>query len=424
MPQRTLLRRLLTGTLWSGLALLAVRGLTTATLMVVARWLGPAAFGWVSLPHQVGGMTGTAAGYGLATASTKAVSESLRDDTDPAAVTLACERSALRMAAALSIAGLLIAAVLALLGQSSWSVAAGIGGPLAGLTVLQLTQFGLFASLGAYRRQAVSAIVATVAGSLLLLAAAWVQSTAVVLAGLLLLLAIQGLVLVVALRAELRSRGWTAARAGTVAVRNVALPATLVAIFGVVGQLAGFAILWTVCGEEQFGFFTAANQWFVLLMFVPATLANVLFPMLVQRASMRSAVAGFACVVTLATVPAAIALLLSSEIASVLGPSYAPMLPALRLTLWTVAAAAVLRPSYLGLASVDRLARTPWVALAAALLLVGLAWTWRDDGAAGLAAARLVAFSAHATVALALLVGPPLLRRPTTSSFEPSGAMA
>ena len=434
MSPSAFLRRLLHGTLWSGLGSVAVRGLLTASLLVAARLLGPTAFGWVSLPHQAGGMVGTATGYGLSTAATKSVSQAIRCRPDEA-VPLArgAHRLASVAAVALSLFGLAVALVAWSVGAETVALAALLGGPIAGLTSLQLTQFGLFASFGAYRRQTVSVVAGTLVGSIAIVAASVLQSLLAVVLSLLLLLGLQAFLLARGLRKEAAARRATTATSPHIGgstslslrstfrqLRGIAVPATLVAAAGSLAQLAGIGIVWaTDPGGREFGLFAAANQCFVLLMFVPILLCNVLFPLLVEQSSSKASVGGVLGVILVAATPAFGLSFFVEPLSGWFGSQYGGIAPVLSLTLWAVAAAAVVRPLYLALAGLDAMALTPLLATASAVVLVGLAWRWRGDGATGLAAARVASMSLHAGLAAALLGRTAWTRRKRTRELAP-----
>ena len=418
--------RFFRGAVWNGLAVLAVRGLAMAGLVVVARVCGPELFGLVSGPNQAGGLVGTAIGYGTATASTKTVSEIVRTSTPTTATdgrspeveqsVRRCHEIGVQTGVGLTVAGLVLAVAAFAAGWSGIAVPIAFSGPIAGLTVLQLTQLGLYASLDRFRSQAGFGFVGSVIGVAVLLAICPSRSAPWLLAGVVALLLVQSIALARGLGQTLRPFAGRSAIPPDASFRQTARPATQVATVGVVAQLAGLLVLWVTASQTEFGLFMAANQSFVLLMFVPATLATVLYPILVERRPAAIPV-GFAAVVAAAAVPVMLAWSLRSTIVTVYGSEYVGLTEPLSWTLATVLLAAVLRPTYLALAARESLAKTPWLAAASGLVLVTLAWHWRADGASGLAAARFASFATHAIAAVALLVATPAM--PATSQGRP-----
>ena len=390
----------------------SLRAIGMAGTVVVARWLGPAAFGAASLPHQVGGMVGTAIGYGTATAATKTVSEQPVDARTDAIDT--ARRIAAVVGIGLITASVAVASVLQLCGRTETAGASLATGAIAALTVRQLTNLGLIASLGRYRSQAVAGTVGSVVGVVSLLLLAWTGSITAATVGLVVLVAAQtvaiGRVLPTRIRRSPSRQRVAASRRRVALFWRTATPAAIVASLGVVGQLGGVAILWAShpAGDE-FGLFMAANQIFVLLMFVPSTLAAVLFPVLVERRT-GAAGLGLAGVVLAAALPVGVAWLLADAIVALYGPAYFGLLAPLRWSLLTVLAAAVLRPTYHALAADEKLAAAPCLAGVSAVVLIAAAWAWRADGATGLAAARCLSFALHMVLAGGWLLTTPAAR--------------
>jgi O-antigen/teichoic acid export membrane protein len=284
----SLLSRLLRGAMWSiGGAVLA-RGLGLVGSIAAARILGAHSFGELGMIQNTTGMFGSFAGLGLGLTATKHVAEFRK--SDPARTGRIIGLSYL--IACLS--GLVAAIVLLLL--APWLAQKVLAAPQlervlrmsVGLVLLGAitgVQAGVLAGFEAFRMMAKMSGLAGVVSFPLFLAAVWWGALEGAVLGL------GGALLITSLLNHRVIRRTAAAHGVKISCLGARRELSLLGSFSffvLLGSLMGIPINW-VCnsilvhqplGYEQMGIFNAANQWRIVILFVPGTIGGVVLPMM------------------------------------------------------------------------------------------------------------------------------------------------
>lgn len=419
--------RLARGVFWSTFGTVSSRAVSLATMVVVARLLGRRAFGEFGMVQSTVAMLGTFAGFGLGLTSTKYIAEYRA--TNPQ-----------RAGRILGLAGLsttltsgILAVALAL--GAPWLATHSLNAPTLGtplrisaavlfFAALNGAQAGALAGFEAFRATArANLLAAVVAAPLFIVAAAWRGLLGVVWAS-----AIQFGVLWLLNHLALRREAqrfqvpvaWSGALQELPVLWKFSLPALLAgAMVGPMHWLCGAVIVNQPDGYAEMGLFSAANQWFAILMLVPTLLGGVILPLLAeqvgnldQRRAHKTLIAAMRINALVVAPIVVLGLLASPWIMALYGPEFRGGWPTLMVVLLTAALLAVQAP----VAQLIIAQGHMWVAflmnLGWALVFVGLNYLWRDAGAWGMASARGVAYLVHTlwTVAYAFIA----LRRSMT----------
>lgn len=411
--------RLARGTFWVLLGMIVSRGLFLLSSILAARILGIQPFGELGIVRNTMEMLGVLAGLGLGVTTTKYVAE----------YRSACPRRAGHLIAIANLTacgmGGLLAIILVVTAPSladAFLNAPDLAGPLRAaapllvLNALAGAQTGSLAGFEAFRQIARVNLWAGLASGLLLPVGAALGGVGGAIGGLTAAALLQCLLNRAALAA-------TAAQSGVAitlrdswrelyVLSKFSLPATLSSVLvAPVTWLCGSLLVQCPGGYREFAVFTAANQWFLVLTYVPAAVLAAILPILssgslrhdAQRLGrfLRGAVAANAAIV----VPAAMAgAALSPQIMQSYGPEFSLEGPTLVSVLMTAAVAALLQPVAQLIAATGRM----WLGLAmnlgwALLFLLGthLLLPW---GGYGLAVARLAAYLVHSLWVLGFAV--------------------
>ena len=155
-------------------------------------------------------------------------------------------------------------------------------------------------------------------------------------------------------------------------------------------------------GYPEMGAYSAANQWYAAVLFLPAALGAAVLPVLSERIGQDQAGARNvlrAAVALNAAVAAPIVLagsLASPWIMRMYGPSFAAAWPTLLVVLVTGGVAVVLNPIGSLLAAANRVWLGFWMNSGWAVVLLGTTVLLVRWGAFGVALARLIAYAVHA----------------------------
>ena len=425
--------RLARGVFWSLAGTLISRGLTLASTVVVARILGKTVYGELGMIQSTVGMFGVLAGFGLGLTATKHVAEFRHSDPARAGRILALSNLVALCSGGVMALGLLLFA--------PWVASSTINAPhLAGtlrigaimlfLSALNGAQTGALAGFEAFRTIArVNLAVGVASFPVLVAGAYWGGLVGAVwaLAG---NLAINWFCNHLALRHEARRHGVplhvrTCGKEWAI-LWNFSLPAALdSAVVGPVTWACSALLVNEPGGYEQMGVFSAANQWFSVLLFIPGALGSVVLPMLSSQMGQKDT-SGSGTTLALAikanaliVLPLAVlASLLSSHIMALYGQSFRDGWPTLIVILATASLLAIQTPVGQIIAASGRM----WLGFAMnmgwALAFITCTLLMVGYGSFGLALARGVAYVLHATWTLGFAA---LLLRASKQSVAPQG---
>jgi O-antigen/teichoic acid export membrane protein len=422
--------RLAHGAFWSLAGAVVSRALVLASSVVTARILGKEGYGELGILASTLLTFQAFSTLGLGITATKFVAELRTKDPARAGRILALS------GVASAVTGLLAAGAMA--GFAPWLAARTLDAPqLAG--ALRITAVALFfATVGAAQTGALAGFEAfrtttrlNVATGLLgvpvTIAGVWRWGVPGAVWALALTAAVQWALTHAAVRRHARGYGIPIGVRGAWQEQRVlwtfALPALAQGVMVAPVSWAAAAILVNQPGGyAEMGAFSATNQWYAAVLFLPAALGSALLPVLSERVGQGDAagarkVLRSAMLVNLAAVAPVVAAgaLASPLLMGLYGPGFAAAWPTLVVVLVTAGVVALTNPVGSVLAASGRLwlgflMNAGWAAvfLGATLLLV-------DRGAFGVATARLIAYVVHAawTFAFAATF---LRRRATTLS--------
>lgn len=411
--------RLAKGALWSLAGTAVTRLFTLAASVVTVRLLGKVSYG------ELGVVTSTLltfqafAGLGLGMTATKYVAELRATDRARAGRILALS--------ALVSGGAGVAAAALLWIFAPWLAAHTLGAPglsgalrVAGLGLVFATlggaQTGALAGFEAFRTLTRLNVWSGLLGVPVTIGAVWrfgfdgaVWSTVVT-------AALQWALTAFAVRAEARRhgvaidfrRGWREQRV----LWTFSLPALAQGVMvGPVSWAAAAILVNRPGGYPEMGVFSAANQWYTAVLFLPTALGGPVLPVLSERVGRKDAAGARKVLLAAVGMNAAVVVpivaaggLASPWIMGLYGPGFAEAWPTLVVVLATAGLVAVTNPFGQVLAAAERLwlgflMNSGWAAvfLGSTLLLV-------DRGALGLGTARLLGYAAHAAWTAAFAV--------------------
>lgn len=403
--------RLLHGSLWSVAGSVLSRILALVAALLVARIVGKASYGELGVVQSTIGMFGTLAGFGMGTTAAKFVAEFR--NTDPA--------KAGRIIALSSMVswgmGIILGATLFVL--APWLARSSLAvpelGPLLQLGALLLllnavngAQTGVLSGFEAFRKIAWVNGLTGLLNFPLVIGGAMLLGVSGVVFGMIAAQACGCLANLIiwrgeAARLQIPVVPWVRAFSELSVLWRFAVPATL-------GSLLINPVDWACTamlvrepnGLENVGAFSAANQWYGALLWLPYVIAQSVMPVLSERLGVsdyaRSAkVLSTSIKISVAvTVPfVIIGSLLSRQIMGAYGETFAQDWPTLVVSLTTCVVVALQVPAGNMLAASNRM----WLGFAMNVLwaTVFLVATWLlvRWGALGLASARLIAYTAQ-----------------------------
>jgi O-antigen/teichoic acid export membrane protein len=403
--------RLARGAFWSLTGAVISRGLALASSILVARILGRVGFGELGIIQSTVGMFATFAGFGLGLTATKYVAEFKQKDPARAGRILALSTSVTIATGAL--------AALLFLGLAPWLASRTLAAPqLTGLLRISSimlflgavtgAQGGALAGFEAFRQIASVNLASGLATFPLMVGGAYVGGLNGALWGLVASYGVSWVLNQWAVRSAAARAGVPIALAG--AQQELALlwafsfPALLAGVMvGPVNWVCSAILVNQPNGYAEMGTFSAANQWFGALLFLPGVLGQVVLPALSERVGASDTansgkVIKLSIVVNLITVlPLVLVLsLASSWVMGLNGQSFKTGWPTLVIVLFTAGLLAVQQPVGQMIAAAGRMWLGFTMNIGWALVFVLLTLTWASKGATGMAAARLVAYGAHA----------------------------
>jgi len=283
--------RLARGVFWSMAGAVISRGLILVASILVARILGKTGYGELGIIRTTVGMFGVFAGFGLGLTATKHVAEYCRSDPERAGRIIGLSGIFAMLTGGLMAMGLFVFA--------PWLAEHTINAPhLAGvlrigalilfIDALNGAQTGALSGFEAFRTIArVNLFVGLISFPLLVAGAYFGGLTGVVWA-LAINLGVNWLLNHLALRKEARRYGvpFTLRGCGSEwpILWRFSLPTALTfALPGPVNWLGAALLVNRPGGYGEMGIYSAANQWFAMLLFLPGLLGQVVLPILSER---------------------------------------------------------------------------------------------------------------------------------------------
>jgi O-antigen/teichoic acid export membrane protein len=410
--------RLLRGTFWSLAGTFVARVLALAAAVVAARILGKTVFGQLGIIQSTVGMLGTLAGFGMGTTASKFIAE-LRVK-DPA--------KAGRMIALSSLASwcvsVLLAGILAV--TAPWlcqhTLAAPqlteylrTSAPLLLLSGINGAQLGVLSGFEAFRAIARVSALAGILNFPLVVGGAAMFGLSGVIWGMVLAQAGGCLLNFVALRREARLRSipirYSQCLEEFDVVWRFSIPAVLAEILiSAISWYAATMLVRQLNGYGEMGAFSAANQWFNAMLWLPFMLNGVTLPVLSERlaANDRANIIKLLKMTFMTNAAVIVPILTLGSIASpYIMASYGRGFREAWPTLIAVLVTATILSFELPIAQLITASGRMWLGFSSnvgwGIVFLGgtsllLKWGW---GSFGLATARLLAYSAHAIFSLA-----------------------
>jgi O-antigen/teichoic acid export membrane protein len=403
--------RLARGVFWSLAGTIVSRGLMLCATILVARMLGREAYGELGMIQSTVGMLGTFAGFSLGVTATKHVAEFRQSDPE-------------RTGRIIALSGLFAAGTgglmaLLLVIFAPWLAENTINAPhLAGvlrisalvlfLNALNSAQIGVLSGFESFKTIAKVSLFVGLISFPIFVAGAYVGGLAGAVWALAINLVFNWLLNHLALRREAKRNNVSLALHGCwrewPILWRFSLPGTLAgSMVGPVGWISSALLVNRPNGYAEMGIFSAANQWYVTMLFLPGILGASVLPILSSQISQNNA-SQLSKTLTLAiklnlitVVPlVVVACLASPYIMSIYGKEYADGWPTLIVTLITAGILAIQTPVGQIIASSGRM----WTGFAMnigwGLLFLSATLLLIDYGSLGLASARLISYVIHA----------------------------
>ncbi len=403
------MQRLASATFWSFISSVVTRAAALLASIVIARVLGKSAFGEFGIIQSTLDMFGTVAGFGLGLTSAKYVAECR--STDP--------QKAGRIIAISSIMAWFFGAVatLVLVSLSPWLAVKAISAPHL-TSLLQISAFALLlgsvngAQMGAltgFEAFKTMARVSLISG--LLMMALRISGTVFFgLQG-----AIYGMVIAqgagcIVTYAALRKKasessisiGFKNCLQELPILWKFSLPATLSSLTVMpVGWICNAMLVNQPDGYAEMGIFTAANQWYSMVLFFPGLMAQAAMPILCDRLNMGDHQQSTRILLVLVKasalifVPMVLAGIFSKMIMGFYGAGFTHGWPTMLITVITAGIVGVQTPVAYMLAAKGKMWIWFLMSLGMGLIFIGLNVFWVHQGSIGMAWARLAAASIH-----------------------------
>jgi O-antigen/teichoic acid export membrane protein len=413
--------RLLRGTFWSMAGTLISRALGLAAAILAARIIGKMVYGELGVIQSTVGMLGTLAGFGMGTTTSKFVAE-LRSKDQARAGRIIALSSLVSWGISFALAAVLFLlapwlcqhtlAAPALTGFLRISI------PLLVLSGINGAQLGVLSGFEAFKSIARVSFLAGLLNFPLIVGGALVFGLAGIIWGMVIAQGGGCLLNLFALRREAKRYGipisYSSCMTELPVLWRFSIPAVLADIM--ISAINWFAVTMLVRqlnGFGEMGAFSAANQWFNALMWLPFMLNGVVLPVIAERLGaddkmntiklLKMTVKMNAAVVLPLTT---VACLVSPFIMMSYGPSFRSAWPTLVAVLITATLLSFELPvgqliaasGHMWLGFVSNIG---WGAVFVGATTLFLKWGW---GSFGLASARLLAYAAHTIFCIAYVV--------------------
>ncbi len=397
---------------WALAGACAARGLQFVAFIFLARLIGKQQFGQLGIIQSTVGLFGVLAGFGIGMTATKYVAEHRVNQPDKAgriAVLTLLATNLCSIVAGATLAGLapLMAAFMG--GEANMVPALRVAALFMVLIAVTTAQAGVLAGFEAYKPMAkasavgaVAAFVGTVVGALMggLTGALWGMT-----AGQMATWAAQRVAIVNATRFHgVPLSGWRAAWRERSVLWRFSLPSVLGgAMVSPAQWLCSTLMVRHVGGFAEMGVFSAANQIYLAVLFLPGAITTPLLPVLAERfgrdngakavwSALTHSIAACGLIVLPLTVAGCV---LSRWIMGLYGNAFVSGWSTLCMVLGTALLVALMQPIGYALAALGRVWAGMIMSLGWAVVFIVLTVMLAGHGAFGLASARLLAYVAH-----------------------------
>ena len=289
--------RLAKGAFWSMAGAVISRGLMLVASIFVARMLGKTGFGELGMIQSTVGMFGVFAGFGLGLTATKYVAEFRRSDPERAGRIIGLSGLVAMVTGGLMALSLFIFAPWLAQHTINAPHLAGtlrIGAVMLFLSALNGAQTGALAGFEAFRTVAYVNLFVGLISFPLLVGGAYLGGLAGAVWALAINLCFNWLLNHLALRKQVRRYSVPLAFGNCTRELSVlwrfSLPAVLNgSLVGPVNWACSALLVNQAGGYDEMGVFSAANQWYNLVLFLPAMLGSVVLPILSERLGQNEA---------------------------------------------------------------------------------------------------------------------------------------
>jgi O-antigen/teichoic acid export membrane protein len=402
--------RLAKSAFWNSLGIVAGRSLAIPVGMILGRLMGRQLYGELGIILVSIELFGTFAGVGLGMTATKHIAEFREKDFEKTSRIIGLA-TILTIVFGVVLAVLLFSLSLKIavsfLAAPHLAYALRISAVLLLLNVIDGTQAGSLAGFEAFRTLARLRLLKGILEAPCMILGYFVDGLPGVLWGLVLARLISCGVMQFALSRHATEQGTPVVFQGVwqefPIVRQFSLPAFASgALVGPVNWVCAAFLVNQPHGYVEMGAYSAANQWFNFIAFIPVAVGAGTLPILSERLanrdikSSREVLRLILMVTVIVALPVCLILsALSEPIMALYGRNYEDSWSTLVVILWTGAIFATLTPVGQVLAASGRM----WIAcgmnLAWAVIYIGMSLLFVHWGALGLASARLVAYILH-----------------------------
>ena len=403
-------RRLARGAFWSVLGGAISRGLGLVATILVARILKISVFGDLAMVQSTVGMFGVFAGIGLGTTATKHVAEyRLKDPARAGRIIALSSQVAMVMSVVMGLAMYLAAPWLAraTLDLPHLTDSLRIAAVLLFLSGVGGAQTGALAGLEAFQTIAAMNTITGIVSFPLLLAGTWWRGLE---GSVWAMSATAGVGCVVnhfALKREMARAGLPAVspwdRSDLPVLWQFTVPALLATMMvGPVQWICNAMLLHQPDGRAKLGAFSGANAWFAALMFLPTLMGQSLLPMMAERLGATGRRQGLELLKlsmklnALLAIPVLILSCASPWLMGLFGHAFRGEAVTLVVVLATAALLAVQVPVGQLIIASGNIWPGLWMNVGWAIVYLVASAGLVRYGALGLAAARLLAYAAHA----------------------------
>lgn len=408
-------KRLIRGTIWSVLATIAFRGLNTLAMIFMARILGKEQFGEIGIIQSNLNMFQTLAGFGLGWTATKYVAQyKTLDQAKTGRILAFVSTFAIVSGGVLSCLYYCAAPWIAkdILAAPHLSSALQYSSFLLLIGSLSGTQNGILVGFEAFKSIAKINVLSGIMNLCAVVSGGFFFGVEGVVFGLLVGQSVNWLMYSFCVRKESAERGIVQSRRGCLAEKEVlwkfGLPVILGGLIFQCGTWATSVLLVNQPGGyAEMGIYNAANQWFILLLFLPRVLGQAAIPVLSEQLALGqtekvkkilfSTIVFNSLVVFSVVLPAS---LLSPLIMRLYGKDFSGDWMTLVFILFAAGISAVQTPSANVLTSSDKMWGVTVMNIVWALIFVCLSFFLIRWGSAGVAFSRMIAYLAYAAISL------------------------
>lgn len=410
--------RLIRGTFWTLIGTILSRGLGLMSSLIIARILSRAELGELGIIQSTVGLFGTFAGLGMGMTATKFVAERRRVDPIGAGEILSLSRSIAWITG--GVMALILIAAAPLLAREALAAPKltsylRIAAPMLFFGSVNGAQLGALSGFEAFKAVARINLVCGLASFPLILLGTWLLGLRGAVIAIVLGQVLNCILNSLALHHECKTNSvairWGIERKHWRLLRDFSVPAFICALlFGPADWICNALLVRHPGGYVEMGYYTAANQWFGAVVFLPAMLSQALLPVLSERLGQNDRKRS-ARILTLsirlnATIIAPLVVagcVASPYIMRSYGSSFGSAWPTLIAVLCTAGLFSILSPAGQYLIAAGRL----WVGMVMnlmwAITYITLAHLLVDHGSTGIAIARLGAYGLHTVWTLAFV---------------------